>query len=54
MSATKIATMNLRIDPDVKEAVKQAADKEHRSMANFIEVLIREHCEQVGIPVPEN
>jgi len=52
MTATKTSTLNLRIDPAVKDAVKIAADKEHRSVANFIETLIRQHCEKVGIEIP--
>ena len=44
MPKTKIATLNLRIDPGVKEAVREAADQEHRSVANMIEMLIRRHC----------
>ncbi len=53
MPAVKTATLNLRIDPGVKEAVRLAAAKEHRSIANMIEVLVRAHCEKVGIVVPE-
>ena len=53
MAATKIATLNLRIDPGVKEAVREAADREHRSVANMIEMLIRRHCERRGIAIPE-
>ena len=53
MAATKTATLNLRIDPAAKEAVQVAAVKEHRSVANFAELLIRRHCEQVGIHIPE-
>jgi len=29
------------------------SEREHRSVANFIELLIRQHCEQVGISIPE-
>ena len=53
MPPRKIATLNLRIDPLVKDAVKQAAEQEHRSIANLIEVLIRDHCKRVGITIPE-
>ena len=53
MPKTKIATLNLRIDPGVKEAVREAADMEHRSVANMIEMLIRRHCKGAGIVVPE-
>jgi hypothetical protein len=53
MPRTKIATLNLRIDPGVKEAVREAADKEHRSIANMIEMLIRRHCDRTGIVITE-
>jgi hypothetical protein len=53
MAPKKTATLNLRIDPAIKEAVREAALHEHRSIANLIEVLIRRHCEQLGIPIPE-
>jgi hypothetical protein len=53
VSPTKTATLNLRIDPILKEAVRIAAHKEQRSVANLIEVLIRKHCESVGISIPD-
>lgn len=53
MSPKKTATLNLRIDPMLKEAARVAALREQRSVANMIEVLIRKHCEEVGIPLPE-
>ena len=49
MAKTKISTLNLRIEPGLKEAVRQAAAREHRSVANMIEMLIRRHCDQSGI-----
>lgn len=53
MAATKTATLNLRINPVLKEAVRIAALKDHRSIANLIEILIRKHCEEHDIPIPE-
>jgi hypothetical protein len=53
MSRTKISTLNLRVSPAVKDAVRTAADREHRSVANMIEVLIRRYCEQNGISVED-
>lgn len=53
MASTKTATLNLRIDPLVKDAIKLAAEKDQRSVANLIELLIRSHCKEVGIPVPQ-
>jgi hypothetical protein len=53
MVATKTATLNLRIDPFLKEALRIAAIQEHRSIANMVEVMIREHCANNGISIPE-
>lgn len=49
----KTATLNLRIDPVLKEAVRIAAQRDHRSIANLVEILIRQHCQQTGISIPE-
>ena len=53
MPARKTATMNLRVDPAIKEAIRAAATREHRSIANMIEILIRQHCEDHDISIPE-
>jgi len=53
MVASKTATLNLRIDPTLKEALRIAALRDHRSIANLLEVLIRQHCEEHGISIPE-
>ena len=53
MAATKTAALNLRIHPDIKEAIRVAAKREHRSVANMMEILIIQHCEKVGISIPE-
>ena len=48
----KTATLNLRIDPAIKEAVRIAALRDHRSVANLIEILIRKHCKAAHIEIP--
>lgn len=53
MPPKKTDTLNLRIAPPLKDAVRSAAIREHRSVANLVEVLIRQHCETVGIAIPE-
>ena len=53
MAKTKISTLNLRIQPGIKDAVREAAAREHRSVANMVEMLIRRHCDQTGISIPE-
>ena len=52
MATSKTATLTFRIDPYLKEALRRAADLEHRSIANMVEVLIRDHCERRGIAIP--
>jgi hypothetical protein len=52
MATSKTATLTFRIDPGLKEALRIAASLEHRSIANMIEVLIRDYCEQRGIAIP--
>ncbi|HCK03670.1 MAG TPA: hypothetical protein DHV86_02740 [Methylophilaceae bacterium] len=53
MVATKTATLNLRIDPALKEALRSASIQEHRSLANMVEIMIRKHCEAKGIVILE-
>ncbi|MDJ0712378.1 MAG: hypothetical protein QNJ14_18470 [Woeseiaceae bacterium] len=53
MARTKISTLNLRIEPGIKEAVREAAAREHRSVANMVEMLIRRHCDEAGIRIPD-
>lgn len=51
MATAKTATLTFRIDPGLKEALCAAAQLEHRSITNMVEVLIRDHCERRGIPL---
>jgi len=40
----KSATITIRVDPAVKEALRTAAAAERRSLANMVEVAILEYC----------
>jgi len=53
MAPQKTATLNLRIDPALKDVLRVAAEQDHRSIANLIETLIRRHCKERGISIPE-
>ncbi len=53
MAAIKTVTMTVRVAPAVKQGLKTAADREHRSIANMVEVLIRDYCGRNGIAIPE-
>jgi hypothetical protein len=53
MATAKTTTLTFRIEPGLKEALRTAADREHRSIANMIEVLIRDYCGRTGITIQE-
>lgn len=53
MATAKTTTLTFRIEPDLKEALRTAADREHRSIANMVEVLIRDYCGRNGVTIPE-
>jgi hypothetical protein len=51
MATAKTTTLTFRIEPALKEALRTAAEREHRSIANMVEVLIINYCDKNGIPV---
>ena len=51
MATGKTTTLTFRIEPELKEALREAAVREHRSIANMVEVLIRGYCERNGIGI---
>jgi hypothetical protein len=53
MASAKTTTLTFRIEPELKEALRTAAAREHRSIANMVEVLIRDYCGRNGIAIPE-
>lgn len=42
MSSLKSETLTVRIAPEFKERLRDLAKQEHRSLANMIEVMIRD------------
>lgn len=53
MATSKTTTLTFRIDPGLKEALRAAAAREHRSIANMVEMLIRDYCGLNGIAIEE-
>ena len=53
MATVKTTTLTFRIEPCLKEALRTAAHREHRSLANMVEVLIRDYCGRHDIGIPE-
>ena len=53
MATTKTTTLTFRIEPGLKDAVRAAAELEHRSIANMIEIMIRDYCGRKGVVISE-
>jgi len=51
MATAKTTTLTFRIEPELKEALRTAAEREHRSIANMVAVLIMDYCERNDIPL---
>ncbi len=49
MATAKTTTLTFRIEPELKEALRTAAQQELRSIANMVAVLIRDYCKQNDI-----
>jgi hypothetical protein len=45
---TKSATLNLRIDPDIKEAAEIAAADDRRSLTSLVEKLLIDYLRKRG------
>jgi hypothetical protein len=52
MATGKSTTLTFRIKPALKEGLRAAAVREHRSIANMVEVLIRDYCKRNDIAIP--
>lgn len=50
MSRAKSETLTLRTTPEIKELLRMAADREHRSVASMVEVLILEYAKAAKLP----
>ncbi len=53
MANAKTATLSFRIEPGLKEALRTTAQQEHRSIANMVEVMIREYCGRNKVTISE-
>jgi len=51
MATEKTTTLTFRIEPNIKQALCTAAERDHRSIANMVAVMIREHCARVGVEI---
>lgn len=49
MKSTKDETLSIRTSAEIKQLVRQAAEREHRSIASMIEVLVLSYAQQHGL-----
>ena len=49
MPRNKCETLSIRTTAEIKDLIRQAAEREHRSVASMVEVLVLAHAEQTGI-----
>jgi len=54
MKAAKTETITVRIEPAVKAGLKAMAERERRSIANMIDVIIRDYCGRNAVPIDES
>lgn len=49
MPVTKTEVVSVRVPPDVKAALVEAAGQERRSIATMVEVMVLDYCKTHGI-----
>lgn len=49
MPRNKCETLSIRTTAEIKDLIRQAAEREHRSVASMLEVLVLSYAEQSGI-----
>jgi hypothetical protein len=51
MVAAKSQVVSVRVEPHIKLALQAAADREMRSVANMLEVMVVTYCRAQGHPL---
>jgi len=51
MTPQKSKPTSFRLSQEMLTALREAAEKEHRSQANMLEVMVRAYCAQHGVEV---
>ena len=51
MATGKSEVVSVRVEPHIKAALQSAAEREMRSLANMIEVMVVAYCRTNGVPM---
>ena len=57
MTVAKSQVVSVRVEPQIKAALQLASEREMRSLANMVEVMVVAYCRAHGYPlegVPDN
>lgn len=52
MPRAKNQTLTLRTTAEIKELLRMAAEREHRSVASMVEILVLEYARQAKLSLP--
>lgn len=52
MPVGKSEVVSIRVEPPIKAALQSAAEREMRSVANMVEVMVVAYCRAQGYPLP--
>ncbi len=51
MAVVKSQVVSVRVEPQIKVALQSAAEREMRSLANMVEVMVVAYCRMQGYPL---
>ena len=51
MTIAKSQVVSVRVEPHIKAALQSAAEREMRSLANMVEVMVVAYCRAQGYPL---
>ena len=51
MATSKTEVISVRVEPPIKAALQLAAEREMRSIANMVEVMVVAYCRAQGYPL---
>ena len=54
MGGRKTQVVSVRVEPHIKAALQAAAEKELRSLANMVEIMVLAYCKANGVGVPRD
>lgn len=52
MPDQKTEQVNLRMSPRLRQLLRLGADREHRTVSNFIEFLVLDYCDKNSVEAP--